>query len=324
MPESGSESALLHRAYCQANIGRGPWPESRLWPHLSGSVSDPDSLDWRHGRCNNACLAWKANAVSRANQAPGGEHDALPFVAPCRQVPATAPFQWLAAGWRDMKAAPGQSLGWGFVVLALSWLVSLLALWLGNWIVLLSLLSGFVFIGPLLAIALYAVSWQLEHGRVPTFDRSIDAARLRLGDSMVYALMLLVIFLVWARAGSMVHVFFPAESKPELRQLVMFLLIGSAVGSIFAAVAFAASAFSLPMLMDRKADTVTAVVTSVNATLRNKSAMVVWLLLIVLLTGIGFATAFAGMVVLFPLLGHATWHAYRDVVDASAWPAHEP
>lgn len=256
----------------------------------------------------------------------GGQSEAdgaLPFVAPCRRVPAGAPFRWLAAGWRDMKAAPGQSLGWGLLVLALSWLVSLVALWLGSWVMLLSLLSGFVFIGPLLAIALYAVSWQLEAGRVPTFDRSIGAARTRLGDGMVFALILLVIFLVWARAGSMVHVFFPVESRPETIQLVRFLAIGSAVGSIFAAITFAASAFSLPMLMDRKVDTVTAVVTSVNATLRNKPAMVVWLALIVLLTGVGFASAFIGLVVLFPLLGHATWHAYRDVVDASAWPAHE-
>lgn len=256
--------------------------------------------------------------------APGDAQDALPFVAPCRRVPASAPFRWLAAGWRDMRTAPGQSLGWGLLVLGLSWLVSLLALWLGNWIMLVSLLSGFVFLGPLLAIALYAVSWQLERGRVPTFDRSLDAARIRLGDSMVFALILLVIFLVWARAGSMIHVFFPVESKPELRQLLTFLVIGSTVGSIFAVIAFSASAFSLPMLMDRKVDTVTAVVTSVNATLRNKPAMITWLALIVLLTGIGFATAFVGLAVLFPLLGHATWHAYRDVVDASAWPAHEP
>jgi uncharacterized membrane protein len=248
----------------------------------------------------------------------------LPFVAPCRQVPASAPFRWLAAGWCDMKAAPGQSLGWGLVVLALSWLVSLVALWLGSWIMLLSLLSGFVFIGPLLAIALYAVSWQLELGRVPTFDRSIDAARTRLGDSMVFALILLVVFLVWARAGSMVHVFFPVESRPDTLQILRFLAIGSAVGSIFAAITFAASAFSLPMLMDRKADTVTAVISSVNATLRNKGAMAVWLTLIIVLTGIGFASAFVGLVVLFPLLGHATWHAYRDVIDASAWPAHTP
>lgn len=247
-----------------------------------------------------------------------------PFVAPCREVPASAPFRWLAAGWRDMRAAPGQSIGWGLAVLGASWLVSLVALWLGSWLVLLSLLSGFVFIGPLLAIALYAVSWQLEHGRIPTFDRSVDAARARLGDSLVFALILMIVFLVWARAGSMVHVFFPVESRPEPSEIIRFLAIGSAVGSIFAAITFAASAFSLPMLMDRKADTVTAVVTSVNATLRNKPAMAVWLALIVLLTGIGFATAFIGLVVLFPLLGHATWHAYRDVVDASAWPPHEP
>ena len=260
----------------------------------------------------------------RDARTPVEDEEALPFLAPCRDVSPSAPFRWLAAGWRDMRAAPGQSLGWGLVVLGLSWLVSLLALWLGSWVVLLSMLSGFVFIGPLLAIALYAVSWQIEHGRVPTLDRSLDAARSRIGDGMVFALILLVIFLVWARAGSMVHVFFPVESRPELHQVLGFLAIGSAVGSIFAAITFAASAFSLPMLMDRQADTVTAVVTSVNATLRNKTTMLVWLALIVVLTGIGFATAFVGLVVLFPLLGHATWHAYRDVVDASAWPAHEP
>jgi uncharacterized membrane protein len=254
---------------------------------------------------------------------PADTGDPLPFVAPCRSVPASAPLRWLAAGWRDLRAAPAQSLGWGLVVLGLSWAVSLAAYWLGSWIMLLSLLSGFVFIGPLLAIELYAISWQLERGRTPTFDRSLRAARTRLADSMVFALVLMVIFLVWARAGSMVHVFFPVESKPELIQVLRFLTIGSAVGSIFAAVAFAASAFSLPMLMDRKADTITAVITSVNATLRNKPAMAVWLAMIVILTGIGFATAFIGMVLLFPLLGHATWHAYRDVIDASAWPAHE-
>jgi uncharacterized membrane protein len=255
---------------------------------------------------------------------PASVPDALPFVAPCRQVAAAAPVRWLAAGWRDLKAAPGQSLGWGLIVLAVSWMVSLLALWLGSWIILLALLSGFVFVGPLLAIALYAVSWQLENGRVPTYDRSLEAARIRLADSMVFALILLVIFLVWVRAASMVHVFFPVASRPALTEMLRFFAIGSAVGSIFAVLTFAAAAFSLPMLMDRKVDTVTAVITSVNATLRNKAAMAVWLAIIVVLTGLGFVTAFIGLVVLFPLLGHATWHAYREVVDASAWPAHEP
>ena len=92
---------------------------------------------------------------------------------------------------------------------------------------------------------------------------------------------LLVIFLVWARAASMTHVFFPALARPSLAELATFLAIGSMIGSLFAAFVFCISAFSLPMIVDRKADMVTAVVTSFNAVLRNKAAMLVWALLIV-------------------------------------------
>jgi len=129
---------------------------------------------------------------------------------------------------------------------------------------------------------------------------------------------------VWARAASMVHVFFPVEADPDWRQIARFLTIGSAVGSIFAAITFAASAFSLPMIMDRQTDTITAVVTSINAVLRNKAAMAVWLAILTVSVAIGFATAFIGLVILFPLLGHATFHSYKDVIDASAWPRQEP
>ena len=75
------------------------------------------------------------------------------------------------------------------------------------------------------------------------------------------------------------------------------------------------------MICDRDTDAVTAIVTSVNAVLRNKPAMVLWVLLIVTLTAIGFATALLGLGVTIPVLGYATWHAYEDTIDASAWPA---
>lgn len=248
----------------------------------------------------------------------------LPFVAPCRIVPASAPLRWLAAGWKDLRAAWRQSLSWGLVVFVLSLVISLIAYSLGSLVMLLTLLSGFVLVGPLLAIALYIISWRLESGRAPSFRRSIAEGRRQLGNCAIYALVLMIVFLIWARSGSMVHVFFPVESEPDLGQLATFLGIGSAVGAVFATITFAASAFSLPMITERQTDTVTAVVTSVNAVLRNKPAMFVWMSILVLSVLIGFATAFVGLIVLFPLLGHATWHSYKDVIDASAWPRNEP
>lgn len=245
----------------------------------------------------------------------------LPFVAPCRDLPVAAPFGWLCRGWADFRRAPQQSFGIGVAIVVLSWGVTGIGLAAGSYWAALVLLSGFVFVAPLLAIGLYSVSRQLERGQQPTLVRCSEEASRTLGNAMVFALALLVLFLVWARAGSMVHVFFPAGGGADWKALALFLGIGSAVGSIFALLAFVFSAFSLPMICDRETDAVTAIVTSVNAVLRNKPAMAVWALLIVVLTGVGFATALLGLAVTIPVLGHATWHAYRDTIDASAWPA---
>jgi len=255
-------------------------------------------------------------------QSAGGE-DALPFVAPCRTLAATAPLGWVRKGWEDVRRAPRQSLSYGIVIALLSWVVTGIGLRLGSYWVVLILLSGFVFVAPVLALGLYSISRQLESGLEPSLARCFGEQKRGLGTVMVFALALLVVFLVWARAGSMVHVFFP-EAEPDWRQIGTFLAIGSAVGSIFALLTFAFSAFSLPMICDRDADAITAVVTSVNAVLRNKPAMAVWVMLIVALTAVGFATALVGLAVTIPLLGHATWHGYRETVDASAWPANRP
>jgi uncharacterized membrane protein len=247
--------------------------------------------------------------------------DALPFVAPCRELAPLAPLRWLALGWRDFKSAPAQSLGFGAGITILSLLVAGIALRYGTGWLLLMLLSGFVFVAPVLAIGVYAISAALAHGRRPTFGESLATARRDLGDALVYSLILLVISLLWVRAGSAVEIFFPEEAMPSRAELAVFLAIGSAVGSVFALVAFAASAFSLPMIVDRRTDAVTGVVTSINAVLRNKRAMAVWVALIVLSVAVGFATAMLGLALTMPLIGHATWHAYRETIDASQWPA---
>ncbi len=245
--------------------------------------------------------------------------DQLPFVAPCRDIAVTAPWRWLRLGWRDIRAAPRQSLAFGAGIVVLSAFISAIALRFGTGWLLLVLLSGFVFVAPVLAMGLYVISAALERGTQPSLMACLAAARRDLGDALVYSLILMVISLVWVRAGSAVEIFFPEEAAPSRLALATFLAIGSAVGSVFALVAFAASAFSLPMLVDRRTDAITAVVTSVNAVLRNKQAMLVWALLIVASVAIGFATALLGLAITMPMIGHATWHAYRETIDASSW-----
>lgn len=246
------------------------------------------------------------------------------FVAPCRPLAPLAPLDWVAKGWADLRAAPLVSLSYGLFTALLCLLMTFVAIRFGSYWLLLATLSGFVFLGPVLCLGLYAISAQLERDQRPSHRVSFrEAGTHRLGTEMLFSLMLLVVFLVWARAGSMVHVFFPVEAKPGLRDLLAFFGVGSAVGAVFAAFSFAASAFSLPMIMHRDVDMVTAVVTSINAVLRNRIAMLVWAGIIVLGIGLGFATGFLGLIVTIPVLGHATWHGYLETIDASGFPRHQ-
>lgn len=252
------------------------------------------------------------------------DREQMPFVAPCRKLTPFAPFRWVRLGIRDLMRAPQQSLVYGGTGASLIAIVSLLAWFRGSQWIMFAMLGGFVFLAPLACIGLYAISAQLERGQEPSIRRSLKAAfRRHFANEMVFAIVLLVIFLVWARAAIMVTVFFPTEGDITTEQLLTFLAFGSSVGAVFAAVTFSASAFSLPMIMHRDVDSVTAIVTSVNAVLRNKFAMVVWLSLIVFGLLLGVATAFIGLVVIVPVIGYAAWHGYLETIDASAFPRHE-
>lgn len=185
---------------------------------------------------------------------------------------------------------------------------------------LVSVISGFVFVAPLLAFGMYSVSRQLCLGNKPSLLWTLKAARKPFTNSLVFILVLLIIFLLWARAGTMVHIFFPSDGQVKFEDLALYLGVGSAVGSIFASICFAASVFSLPFIANRDADVITAVVSSINAVLRNRWTMLFWAFLIVVFTAAGFATLMFGFIVIIPLLGYATWHGYRDALDVSDWP----
>ncbi len=241
------------------------------------------------------------------------------FIVPCRELRYDAPLRWLRLGWADLKRAPGLSALYGSAIVLISVLVSLLAWQLGRFALLATLLSGFIFIAPLLAVGLYSVSRDLSRQRKPSLIASLRGMRRVLGQAGVYALMLLVILLVWSRAGMMVHAFFPTQSGDPLA-LLEFLLIGSAIGSLFAALIFASAAFSLPLVADHEVDMITACISSVHAVLTNKGPLLLWAALIVLLTGLGLASAFIGLGLVMPWLAYAAWHATRETLDAGAWP----
>jgi uncharacterized membrane protein len=251
------------------------------------------------------------------------DKDTMPFVAPCRELSMFAPFGWLKKGIADLGRAPQQGLTYGFFMALIMAIVVWLAWAYGSHWFMLAMLGGFVFIAPLSCIGLYAISAQLERGQEPSMARSLRAAFKRhLGNEMIFAIALLIVFLIWARAAVMISIFFPMSAHPEIGDLVPYLTIGTAVGAFFAIVTFSVSAFSLPMIMHRDVDSITAIVTSINAVLRNKFAMMVWLALIMLGLIIGMMTAFVGLIVILPVIGYGAWHGYQETIVADDFPRH--
>jgi uncharacterized membrane protein len=246
-----------------------------------------------------------------------------PFLIPCRQLDTWAPLEWVRLGWRDFCRAPGLSLAYGSVVVLISWAVTLLALRFGGWILLLAMLSGFVFVAPVIAIGLYAIARQLDEGRKPTLREALASTRRAFGNAMVFSLILLVVFLVWARAASAISIFLPTANDAPLVDYVAYFGISTAVGTIFAAITFVSSTFALPMIADCETDTVTAVVSSINAALHNAKALVVWGGTIAVLCIPGFGLAFLPLAALMPVLGYAAWHGCRAAfLSLSLAPPH--
>jgi uncharacterized membrane protein len=248
--------------------------------------------------------------------------EALPFVAPCKTLSLTAPFHWLKLGWQDFKQAPDVSLMYGGFLVLISYALAYFTWQMGGYILFLSFISGFIFLAPMLAFGLYSISCQIEAGRKPQIGYCLREGKRHIGNEMVYSVILLIIFLIWARASSAIHIFFPMEANPNLNDLAIFLGVGTAVGTLFATLVFSASAFSLPMMLDKKVDTITAVLSSVNAVLRNKGPLLIWAIIIVTSLAISFATAFLGLAVLMPIIGYAAWHGYQETILADDWPDH--
>jgi uncharacterized membrane protein len=253
---------------------------------------------------------------------------ATPLVTPfppIRRVPLTAAFGWLAAGLKDIRQAPVASLGYGLAFAVMGWLISFVFSHAYEYTS--ALTAGFLLLGPFLATGLYDISRRLQRGEPARLSDTMTAWRANLGAFSLFSLVLTIIMLVWARASLITFALFFSSGMPTLESFLArvtsvehldFLFTYFAVGALFAGIVFAVSVVSVPMMLDRGTDTVVAALTSVRALLANPLPLAVWALLIVLIIGAGYATFFVGLVFAVPLIGHATWHAYRALVGENA------
>ena len=256
------------------------------------------------------------------------EQAASPFVAPAyaiREVPFDAPYSWLAAGWRDMWRVPQVSLAYGaiFAVAGLVLAVGLTQVGLQSLILVLA--GGFILVGPMLAAGLYQTSRRLEKGEPVSLASTLRAGFYGGGQLAHMGLLLMLIYLAWVEIALLLFMLFLGpQPMPPLEAFVPTLLltprglglliVGTGVGMALAATVFAVSAIGVPLLMVERVDVVTAALTSISACRKNPKAMALWAALIAGAMLLGFVTLFFGLVIMFPLIGHATWHAFRDLV----------
>jgi uncharacterized membrane protein len=246
----------------------------------------------------------------------------VPSAIAIRHVPDDRPWHWLAAGWSDLVRAPQVGIAFGACLALFSWALAYGLWYAETGYLVLPMAAGFFLIAPLIAVGLYDTSRRLEAGRPVALGLALMAWH-RPTQVAAFGMVLLLLHFVWVRVALLWFALYFSSGTPPLDAIpfylldagnLPFLVIGTAIGAGFALVAFAISVTALPMLLDREIDAITAMVTSVRAVRANPRAMALWAALIVLFTAVGIATFFVGLAVLFPLVAHATWHAYREIV----------
>jgi len=247
-------------------------------------------------------------------------------LAQVEDITTEHPWRWLAAGWRDLRRTPATSIGYGVLFAIASYLVTLGTVASGMFYLIPALLGGFLLLAPALGLGLYEVSRRLELGQSADLRHALQAIGRHHFQVGTMGAALVVIYLSWLMVANLVFALMSSGITPTLANALPFLfsaenapmlIVGTLIGAVFALVVFAASVVSVPMLLDRDdVDVMSAMRVSMQAFRCNAVPMLLWAGLIVAVILGGFITLYVGLAIGFPLLAHASWHAYRDLVKA--------
>ncbi len=233
------------------------------------------------------------------------------------------PFTWLRLGWQDFTRCPRIGLFYGLCFFAMGH--ALLAVFEQAPAYVLALSAGFLLLGPFLCLGLYDASKAMQtHSHRPSLRASLTAWRPTKGAMAIFAGVLLILEMLWGRASMVVFAvsFNNLPTSDFLRHIfawenIGFLITYTVVGAVFAGLIFVTSVVSIPMIMDRQVDAVSAGLTSIRACLQNPGVMLLWGALITTVIVLAMLPWFLGLFVAGPVIGHATWHAYRHIVPAN-------
>jgi len=245
-----------------------------------------------------------------------------PLDVEVRHVPVTQSFEWLNRGWDDVKKIGLPGLAHGLLIALLG--AVLLMLGSSHFYFVAAAVTGYLLVGPVMSAGLCELARRRSAGESIGFDESLQGLARNRDGMLHFSFVLALIALLWFALSAVLLQSVLSTSAPSLAVVLwggaMDMSPGQTLGyvvcgGVLAAIVFAMSVVAVPLIIDRHASASDAIRISVRATLSNLPAMLVWAGLIVGLTAIGFATLLVGMVILAPLLGYATWHAYRDLIS---------
>lgn len=249
--------------------------------------------------------------------AQASSNDTSVLSMPLAELSFSDPIKWVRAGWRDFRQAPSIGLFYGACFVLMGWM--LLEVFRYAPAYTLALSAGFLLMGPLMCLGLYYVSRCLERGEQPNFFTSLVAWRTCLNTVMIFGGVLLILEMLWGRASLIVFAL-SFDGIPDFKGSLMalinpenlsFIVAYLAVGSVFAGLIFSVSVIAMPMILDREVDAVTAALMSMRLVLTQMGVMVWWGVLIAAIIGLAMLPGFLGLLVAGPVIGHASWHAYR-------------